>query len=362
MNIKKNSTGGYTAVVEIGQYTGKLRQQKRITGKTKKEVKEKYLDLINDLEQNSMLVNDEIIFINYIKKYLRYKSCTIVESSLFVTEKIITRYLLDVLYDMKIKEIDFRAVRHVLDTLIERELSPKMMKNIISVLSDILNLAVKEKIILHNPVKDLDIPRQRKSEIVVWDESDIKKFLSIRNSPKRGRYYLATLIALFTGLRKGEILALTWDKIDFEKNTISVEQIVDFTSNKIVNRTKNNSKRKVVFDSLIKEELLKHKKHSENEKVNENNLLFHTQTGKVVGNGVLNYDLKRFCRELDLPKIKFHGTRHTHATMCIHSGVNIKQLQERLGHSRASMTLDVYGHFFPDQQRELVSKIEKMFC
>lgn len=359
MNIKKNQTGGYTVIVEIGQYTGKLRQQKRITAKTKKEVKEKYLKLINELEQKNNLIYDDITFGNYVEKYLTFKSFSVVESTLSTMKIVIKAYLLPVLHSIQIREIDFRVLQKVLSFLVEKKLAHSSIRNILNRLSDILNLARKEKIILENPVKDLELPKRVKSKINVWSEEDISRFLSFRNDPKRGQNYLPILIALLTGMRKSEIMALTWDKIDLEDSTITVEQIIDQSTRELVLRTKNKHSRKIAFDSLLKEELIKYKSNFENK--NKDNLIFHTKAGLVLQGAELNRCLNQCCRKMDLPRIKFHETRHTHATLCIHSGVNIKQLQERLGHANASMTLDVYGHFFPSQQKQIVKKIEEKF-
>jgi integrase len=169
-----------------------------------------------------------------------------------------------------------------------------------------------------------------------------------------------------TGMRKGEVLGLTWDNVDLEKKTIFVDKILD-EDNQIQFRTKTStSKRLVTIPELLVTHLRDHKIKQDKELkkhgcINENNLVICTLRGKPVYGCNLNRLLKSICEKYDLPYIRFHDLRHTHATTLIGDNVNFKIVQQRLGHKKSKTTLDTYSHVLPEMQKVAADKLDQLF-
>jgi integrase len=143
---------------------------------------------------------------------------------------------------------------------------------------------------------------------------------------------------------------------------IFISQILESDGSKLSKKTKSKKFRQVLIPDLLKYELIQYKKFQKNNSsCNPNNLVFCTTRGKIVVPNTLNDVLNSICAKYDLPRMKFHDLRHTHATMLLKENVNIKVIQERLGHSRASTTLDIYSHVLPSMQQSVTEKLNKLY-
>ncbi|MEH7547799.1 tyrosine-type recombinase/integrase [Neobacillus vireti] len=363
MNIKQNNSGSYFIVVEIGKYTGKVREQKKLTGKTKKEVKDKYLTLINDLENGIFVKPDNATFLSYVEKYLNRKKQQVEESTYKRYERWCRLHIVPALGKMKIQKMNNLVMQRFVDDLANEGFAKKSCQSVLSIMNGIFKIAIKEGVIKENPIFDLELPKAKENQSVVWNLQQIQTFLSIRNEKNRGKYYVAVMMGLLTGMRKGEILGLTWDNVDLDNNLIYVTQILESDGSKISKKTKTGNFRQITIDEMLKEELIKHKLKQKSEKHgNSQNLVFCTWNGLRVIPNTLNDYLDKLSERLGLPRMRFHDTRHTHATLCITElKESVTIVQGRLGHTRPSTTLDRYSHLFPNSQKSIVEKLNKAF-
>lgn len=191
-------------------------------------------------------------------------------------------------------------------------------------------------------------------------ESEVKKLIDYMYKDLRPSYHsrYAILLALFTGLRFSELIALSWDDIDFKDKTLTVNKTFDYKYNKQFKKTKtNNSNRTIGIDNQTIALLKKFKLGNQ---MNQSGYIFLDNMYNHVSNSAVNKCLKKACKKLDITVISFHGLRHTHCSLLLYHGLNIKYISSRLGHSSVSITMNIYSHILDeleDKESEKVNQI-----
>jgi len=176
-------------------------------------------------------------------------------------------------------------------------------------------------------------------------------------------YYLA----LVTGMREGELLALKWENIDLENGVLNVK----FNLKRIpgggltIDKPKTlSSIRSIKLGSATVEVLRSQKqkldKEKENEYWNDEGFVFPSSVGTAVDPSNLLKQFRKLLREAGLPKIRFHDLRHTAASLMLNNGVDVLVASQRLGHAKPSITLDVYGHLMPSMQSEAATILDSL--
>jgi integrase len=363
-NIKKDKERGtYYFVLSAGfNENGKRRQIKRTGFKTKKEADQKLIEIKAELNNNSYVDKSGIIFLDYLSNWMERKKKKITLSTYKRYERMCRLQIIPKLGHRKLQDITYTTIQDFIDYLSNQlDFKKKSCLLAITILKGVFQLAVKEGLIKSNPVQDIEYPVDNVKEMSVWDTDHIQRFLSMRNKKNKSKYYPAILMAILTGCRKGEILGLTWDSIDFDNGIIYITQILDSEGVELVRRTKNKKLRQVTIPLILIEELKKIREFQLSKAIyNPYNLVFCTSRGKRVIPNTLNDVLDKLTSGYELPRIRFHDLRHTHATLLLKENVNIKLIQERLGHSRVSTTLDVYSHVLPTMQHIVVEKLDKL--
>lgn len=234
-----------------------------------------------------------------------------------------------------------------------------------------LEQAILWELIPKNPVKAVKPPKPVKRDVEIWELQEVKAFLAVA---EQHRLYALFYLALSTGMRQAELLGLKWEHINMDRGTLHVRESVSREGNKgVVTRPKNNKTRLLSLGQDSIDVLKEHQKQQELEAAafkdyEPSGLVFTNIKGGMIDRDNLNriwYLLRdktvlvehqgRKKLETPVKKITFHALRHTHASMCIRSGMDPKSLSERLGHATASFTLDVYSHVFLEQRQQAVS-------
>lgn len=365
--IKKNEdTGKYYFSISAGKKANGKRNQIFRTGfETYKKADEAYTQIKYELKQGSFIDPSSTRFYEVLEKWQKRVKHQIAESTYIRYERMCRQQILPAIGHIKVQEIKQITVQNFIDDLANgtygKKYAKKTCRTVLSILNGVFKLALKDGLIKQNPNFDIDLPKKSNYIMVIWDEADREKFITYRHDKNRGKYYLAFLVAMQTGMRKGEILGLTWDNVDFENNLIWVNKIFSSDEKKIVHRTKNGNFRQVPMSDLLKEELLKLKEvqKMQNPK-NPLNLVFPSRNGNVPNQSYFNDRLDVICEKANLPRITFHQLRHTFATMLLKDGMYINLVQHALGHSKASITLDVYSHVLPSMQQTVANKLNEM--
>lgn len=217
------------------------------------------------------------------------------------------------------------------------------------------------KLLLHNPTDNVQRPRRQRTEMCVWSADELRQFLQ----DSRGDHFHACwLLAATTGLRRGELLGLRWDDIDLEGQLLSVQRSRVAAGYDVVEGTpKSGRGRRVDLDPETVTVLRRHRARQLEDRVAwgqawvDTGLLFTQENGQGLHPHSVSQAFERSVARANVPTIRFHDLRHTHATLLLGAGVHPKVVQERLGHASIQITLDTYSHVMPGMQADAAAKV-----
>jgi len=233
-------------------------------------------------------------------------------------------------------------------------LSSSTIRSVHSLLRQCLEQAVCEGIIPHNPVANCRLPPKHQEEMKVISPEKVGAYLKAADEHDVLALFF---LALSSGMRRGELLALLWSDLNVIESTISVsKQVTGGKGRLVVSAPKtSNSIRTIAIPKQATSLLVaEHYKHPESP------FLFPSpKTGNMYYPDSIGRLHKRILSNAGLEKIRFHDLRHTFATLAIQNGVDIKTLSSMLGHCSAGFTLDTYAHVTDKMQREAANKLGK---
>ena len=222
-----------------------------------------------------------------------------------------------------------------------------------------LEQAVKWRMLSVNACIGVERPKASRREMHVWAEAHVEKFLASA-SAKNDKYFPLWHLALATGMRRGELLGLQWSDIDLKEGTIKVQrQAVEVNGYMQLGEVKTVAgKRRIDLPAETVRLLRKLKLKT----AAKGPLVFATRNGKPWTGERVSRRFKIAVKEAKVPELSFHELRHTHATLLLVEGVSPKVVQERLGHSRVGVTLDIYSHVLPSLQAEAAAALNRVLA
>lgn len=260
---------------------------------------------------------------------------------------------------LKLRPLDIQAALPVLQA------TGSTKRDALRTLRTALNQAVKWGMLPNNPAVGVRLPQSHRKELTVWDEAQVQTFLFTAHGFTR--HYSLFHFALSTGLRIGEILALRWQ--DVRDGNVSVTKTLVWLGKgrgfRIHETKTRSSRRRVPLDQGTQTVLKEHRKRQLEDRLRagpswgDNDLVFCSMAGGFLFDVNIRKALKAVTAKAGLPPLRFHGLRHTHATLLLRQGIHPKVVSERLGHARVGITLDTYSHILPDTQEEAVKAIER---
>lgn len=233
----------------------------------------------------------------------------------------------------------------------------KTKKKIRLYVSSILNFAVKYYDLPYNVILKLDGFRNTeiKKEMQIWSKNEFQAFISTIDDII---YKCLFDLLYFTGCRKGEALALTWQDIDFKENILNINKSLTRKckgSTYIITTPKNaSSVRKIIIPDLLKKELLELKELSNSEMIfAENNI--------PLAENTISRKFKKHCALASVKEIRIHDLRHSHASLLINQGESIVLVAKRLGHTNIEQTLNTYSHLMPSEEKQMVERLNSLW-
>lgn len=280
-----------------------------------------------------------------IRTYNRYKS-------------ICDLHLIKDLGEYELEELKPNVLQDFLLKKIDDHYSTNTIKGIVSVLKQALRLAITLEFVDKEYCSNLKMPSSEEKEISVFTKKEQQVIESFCLNHKK-RNYIGIVICLYTGIRLGELLALTWDDIDFNSNLLTINKTsysakVDGKTQIIVDKPKTKKSNRVMPlpNQLVK--LLKIIKKESNSKY-----VITTRNSGMVGNRSYQRTFKFILKKVNVPYRNFHSLRHTFATNAIELGMDVKTLAEILGHTNAMITLNRYSHSLLNYKIEMMNKLGK---
>jgi integrase len=249
----------------------------------------------------------------------------------------------------------------------EGGLSPRTRRHIHRILKSALSRAVKQQLVARNPAALIDrLPKVEHQEITALSAEQSQRLLVAIG---RTRVYWPVLIALATGMRRGEILALRWRNADLDRGSIRVVESLEQTKAGLRFKSPKTEKTRVItLPGFAIDELRRLKRQQAEEllalgvRQDGNTLVCARADGEPMQPRSLTHEFTHLmARTKDLPRARFHDLRHSHATQLLLAGVHPKIAQERLGHSTITTTLDLYSHVTETMQEDAAAKIDAAF-
>jgi len=226
--------------------------------------------------------------------------------------------------------------------------------------------AVREGYLGRNPVDAVERPKVERTEFQILNESQARQFLIAASG---SRFETLFYLALTTGMRKGELLGLKWSDLNEDKGILLVQRQLQQIPRKglVLVPTKTKAgRRQIKIGQGALAQLKAHRERQEKLKADagehwkENDLIFTTNIGTFPDQSKASKEFKRLLKNAGLPSIRFHDLRHTSISFLLGMGTPVNAVQRRAGHSKASVTTDVYGHSLDGAQEEAAVKIEEL--
>jgi integrase len=246
-------------------------------------------------------------------------------------------------------------------------LSGRTVHHIHRVLTNAFNAGVKCQLLANNPVKATTPPRPEAKEMAALSQQQSLRLLDVlENSPLR----LPVFLALTTGMRRGELLGLKWSDIDWDRGIVTVRRALKESRRGLkLQRPKTaRSARTIALPPIALEVLRSHKAIQAESRMrlgkayNDLGLVLAEPVGTFIRPDALSTNFAAFIRRHpELPKVRFHDLRHTHASLLLQAGEHAKVVSERLGHSSVAFTLDTYGHLMPGMEEAAAAKLDGLF-
>ena len=254
------------------------------------------------------------------------------------------------------RPLDLQTVYH---QMIERGLSARTVRYTHAVLRSAMRQALQWRLLLENPADGVRVPQQSRNEMRALTVEQVRTLLKVALTTPYGR---VLAVALTTGLRPSEYLALKWQDIDWGRQTISVVRSIRRLSGRWCfcdtkrARSRRPIKLQIWIVALLQE--LRTETTLLDSCSEAIDLVFRTPSGQPINADSLAKHFKSILNLAGLPRVRLYDLRHTAATIALAAGVSPKVVSEQLGHASTAFTLDTYAHVLPHMQDEAVARIE----
>lgn len=368
-NKTKNGKQQYRVFVNYKRPDGSYGQKtKCVYGKDEARIEE--LKMINDLNLSIDNTIRPATIGALFEEYMAAKKHEVRQTTYDKSIRIANRYYLPYLEKVKVKNLNKTVLQKWKNKMSETELSTRTLQNIYKELHAFLNYGVKMDYYANNPLDALGnfksvLFEKPQDKIQYYTAEQFKKFIAVAleeaQKTNNYKYYVFFNIAFYTGMRKGEINALKWD--DIEGDTINVKRSI---SQKIkgVPITETPPKNKSSYRSLKMPQnliVILNEQMTRQKQINENLAQMRVCGGiDVISDTTLSNKNIKYANAAGLPPIRIHDFRHTHASLLVNAGINIKEIAKRLGHSKVEMTWNTYSHLYPKEEERVIRVLENI--
>lgn len=368
-HLEKRSDKSWTIVIEAGRdpNTGKRKRFKKAFRGTKKEAEKEMTRLLAEIEKGTYIEPTKLTFGEYLFRWIDdYCRPNLAPSTFDSYQRIIKKHIIPALGTIPLAKLQpLHLQGYYSDKL--QNLSQRTVQYHHRIIREALNHAVKWQLVPRNVADAVQAPRAKRPEISVPGLQEIQRLLE---AARAHQDYALICTAIFTGMRRAELLGLRWQDVDTNMGTISIHQTLQrlpgqgfiFTDPK-----SQKSRRQVLVPPILIEILKEHRcKQLENrmrlgERYQDHGLVFPKQDGQPEDPSNISHRFKALVDRLGLSGLRFHDLRHLHATILLAQGIHPKVVQERLGHQTVTLTLDTYSHVIPTIQKEVVEKLQDLF-
>jgi len=383
-NIIDNKNGSYRLRVSNGfDINGKRKYyNKTVTCSSKREAEKELSKFITSIEGGCTYSASKTTLNEFSKKWLETYvkpnlSPTTYQSYKEKLEKHILPYLGSKRLD-KIKPLDIDNLYNILSTKLTnrkdengnfKPLSPASIHRAHEIISSIFSTAYRWDLVPYNPCTKVTKPKYKRTKMTCYDKETSKKLINKLLETAPLKYKCFVTLAMLGGFRRGEIVGLHWDDIDFKNKKITINRSVYYLGHKGVNEktTKTDSSNRTIVISGICFDLLRHWRAQQSkmrlalgDKWQGAKNIFTTDDGRIMNPSTGPKWFSEFLKKNGFPHIRFHDLRHTFATLLISYNVDVKTVSHKLGHASATTTMNFYVHNLESTDKASAELLENL--
>lgn len=378
-SIIKRGKNSYTIILSLGRdpQTGKRRQQWVTIKGNKKNAEKRLSELLSQHDSGTFIKPGKLTVGDYLDQWLNDCRINVAPNTTQTYAWFVDKHIKPAIGQIPLTALKPEHLQRLYtDKLTSGRrdgkggLGSRSVRYIHVTLHKALKSAVKMGMIARNPADSVDTPKVTRHEMRVMSESDMHIFLEYAKTLTNGiPYYALFYTALFTGMRRSELLALRWTDVDLLLCQVSVSRTLHQLHNReiIIKQPKTaKGKRLIALTPTTVSVLREHRKAQEQLRqslgmtLSDDDLVFCQYDGKPLLPDSVTQAWHNLARHIGLKGISLNAARHTHASFMLKQGIHPKVVQERLGHSSIQITLDTYSHVSPGLQEAAARKFDEV--
>ena len=377
-SIEPQGTGerkkSYRLTVDLGRdETGKRRRHRETFVGSKKDAERRMREILTEVETGMYLPPSHMTTGQYLERWSEnYAALHTSPRTASSYQAELRRHIIPGIGDIPLTELRPHHIEQYYVQAVKSGrkdgtggLAPKTVLYHHRIISEALEHAVRQGELVRNCAKLVDPPRPKRAKVNTLTRDDSIRFLE---AARESQYFYLFAIALGTGARLGELLALIWRNVDMERGNITIDATLYREGSEWYRKQpKSGRSRNVPLPPSFMPYLRDYRTTIESERasiglaLSQDDFVFHTAQGKPLDRHSVSRGFARVLNLSGLPHIRFHDLRHTHASLMLQDGNSAKVVSERLGHASAAFTLDTYGHVMPGIQEDAAARFGALF-
>jgi integrase len=357
-SIYQEADGRWTAVISFGYAPDGKRRRKKVHAATKQKVLDKLRKLPGQHsgEPCSLSVGE------FLSRWLENTAREKVGPTTYARyRQVIHNQIAPYIGGLPLAKLSALDIEDFYAEMKRKGVSQASRRQAPLVLTNALRHAVRLRMLPSAPTAEVTKPKLEEREMLVLTDEQVRLFLV---AARRSQHYELFVLAVATGLRRGELLALHWPDVDFAGGTVTVRRTLVMVGEEFVLKEPKTkaSRRTITVPQFALDALHEHRKKMVARGFAHKAVFCNCRGGFIRGYNLLRNSFQPILKRAALPRLRFHDLRHTHATALLSRGLPIKAVSQRLGHSDVGITLRVYAHVLPADDAKLAGALQAMYA
>lgn len=368
-HIRERSPGHWAIVIDIkDQVTGQRKRKWHSFVGNKRAAQVQAAKLIAEAARGTSLDPTKVTIREYFARWLQHMETQVSPRSAEQYGEVVNTYIVPLLGNIQLAKLRAEQIAQAYADALDHggkngaRLSPRSVAMIHRTLKQGLKQAVDWNLLSTNPASRCRPPRVERKEMKVLDMSTTAALIGVAQG---GRLHMPLVLAAFCGVRRGEIAAIRWNRIDLDKATLAISTSIEQTKAGVREKPPKNGRARVVaLPAIVVDELRRHRLRQAEDllrlgvRQSEATHVCLREDASPWPPHLLTSAFIKFIKASGLPRVRLHDLRHGHASHLLVRGVHPKVVQERLGHASISLTLDTYSHLIPSMQSDAAAEID----
>lgn len=360
-SIYQRADGVWVASVSLGTENGR-RKRRVVYGKTKTEAKEKLQRLMAELQTKGALPDPIRLTVGeYLDQWAASAASTVRASTMESYMRTINRHIRPALGDVPLTRLQPLHIQNLYTRMLAQGYSRRTVQYTHAVLHRALRQAVRLRLIPTAPTDAVDAPKPARRDMNILTPDQLERLVEVLADDWLGAFYY---LAIVTGARRGELMALRWDDIDWNAPSITINRAAALVGGEIRFEApkSEHSRRTIPLTEDAVAVLRRHRVAQAEQRLQlgplyqDHGLVFARMDGQPLTPSQVSHHFAVLLRRAGLPRVRLHDLRHTHATMLLAAGVHPRVAAARLGDT-VEVTMNTYSHVLPSMQEEVARKL-----